>query len=83
MAPLTSNQTVVFRKFPTGYAVAGEHLNSETRELSPELQEGEILTRNLFLSIDPGKDSPYCSSLTLFSRVEIANRRFRFILLFM
>ncbi|GJJ73507.1 hypothetical protein EMPS_05865 [Entomortierella parvispora] len=49
----TSNKTVVFRKTPSEYPVAGEHLDVETRELVTDLKENEVLTRNLFLSADP------------------------------
>lgn len=49
----TSNKTVVYRKHPSEYPIAGEHLDVESRELVTDLKENEVLTRNLFLSIDP------------------------------
>ena len=52
----TSNKTVVFRKHPTEYPVAGEHLDIESRELVADLKENDVLSRNLFLSIDPCMD---------------------------
>ncbi|KAG0035834.1 hypothetical protein BGZ82_005060 [Podila clonocystis] len=50
---VTANQAVVFLKPATGFPVAGEHLGLQSRELKHELQENEILLRNLFISSDP------------------------------
>ncbi|KAF9577417.1 hypothetical protein BGW38_007382, partial [Lunasporangiospora selenospora] len=47
------NKSVIFVKQPKGFPVAGEHLavKNGTREVN--LKEGELLLRNLFVSVDP------------------------------
>jgi NADPH-dependent curcumin reductase CurA len=55
MSHTTNNKTVIFTKYPTEYPAAGEHINVETRKIDTELKENEVLTRNLFVSIDPCK----------------------------
>ncbi|KAF9099636.1 hypothetical protein BGX29_007020 [Mortierella sp. GBA35] len=49
----TKNKSVIFLKRPDGYPVAGEHFVLQPTELAPTLNEGDILTRNLYLSLDP------------------------------
>ncbi|KAG0324705.1 hypothetical protein BG000_002101 [Podila horticola] len=48
-----ANQAVVFLKPATGFPVAGEHLVLRSLKLKHELQQNEILLRNLFISPDP------------------------------
>ncbi|KAI7876529.1 GroES-like protein [Lichtheimia hyalospora FSU 10163] len=54
MAP-TLNKQVIFSKIPTTYPVAGEHMtiNDSTIDLDAPLGEGEILLKQLVLSVDP------------------------------
>ena len=50
----TSNKTVLFLKSPEGYPILGEHLAFvESTELDQELSENEVLTRNIYVSVDP------------------------------
>lgn len=60
-----TNQAVVFLKPATGFPVAGEHLVLRSLKLKHELQENEILLRNLFISPDPGKRSWISSSFMM------------------
>ncbi|KAI7873422.1 hypothetical protein K492DRAFT_103018, partial [Lichtheimia hyalospora FSU 10163] len=54
MAP-TPNKQVIFSKIPTTYPAAGEHMtiNDSTIDLDAPLGEGEILLKQLVLSVDP------------------------------
>ncbi|KAJ8658771.1 hypothetical protein O0I10_005497 [Lichtheimia ornata] len=54
MAP-TPNSQVIFSKIPTTYPVAGEHMtiNHTTIDLDAPLGDGEILIKQLVLSVDP------------------------------
>ncbi|KAG0017296.1 hypothetical protein BGZ82_000804 [Podila clonocystis] len=46
--------SVVYLKHPTEFPVAGEHLAVQTNlNFKPVLKDGEILTRNLVISLDP------------------------------
>ncbi|KAG0222593.1 NADP-dependent leukotriene B4 12-hydroxydehydrogenase [Mortierella sp. GBAus27b] len=47
------NKTVIYRKIPDEYPIPGEHLVVESRELDENLGENEVLTRNLYFSLDP------------------------------
>ncbi|KAF9130880.1 hypothetical protein BGW39_002521 [Mortierella sp. 14UC] len=49
----TTNKSVLFLKRLDDYPVVGEHFALQHTELAPKLQEGDILTRNLYLSLDP------------------------------
>jgi NADPH-dependent curcumin reductase CurA len=52
----TTNTRVIFAKCPTEYPVPGEHLIVETVPFdaaATDLAEGEILLKNLVLSVDP------------------------------
>ncbi|KAF8931570.1 hypothetical protein BGZ58_007554 [Dissophora ornata] len=49
-----TNKAVVFLKSPDEYPIPGEHLGFvEDRELDQELNDNEVLTRNLYISLDP------------------------------
>ncbi|KAG0305129.1 hypothetical protein BGZ97_001228 [Linnemannia gamsii] len=49
----TKNKSIIFVKRPEDYPVAGEHFVLQPTELAPNLEDGDILTRNLYLSLDP------------------------------
>ncbi|KAG0310829.1 hypothetical protein BGZ99_000125 [Dissophora globulifera] len=50
---MVNNKAVVFKKWAIDYPVIGEHFEYVTdREVTHELKEGEILTRNLYVSLD-------------------------------
>ncbi|KAF9907585.1 hypothetical protein EC991_010797 [Linnemannia zychae] len=49
----TKNKSVIFLKRPDEYPIVGEHFALQHTDLASELQEGDILTRNLYLSLDP------------------------------
>ena len=51
----TQNNYIIFIKRPEDYAVAGEHFISQHPELAPNLEDGVILTRRLYLSLDSYK----------------------------
>ncbi|KAF9358055.1 hypothetical protein BGX26_002576 [Mortierella sp. AD094] len=48
-----SNKSVVLLQSPEEYPIPGVHLGVESKELDDELSEGELLTRNLYISLDP------------------------------
>ncbi|KAF9367401.1 hypothetical protein BGX21_007446, partial [Mortierella sp. AD011] len=48
-----SNKSVVFLESPKEYPIPGVHLKVESKVLDDELNEGELLTRNLYISLDP------------------------------
>ncbi|KAG0318639.1 hypothetical protein BGZ99_005561 [Dissophora globulifera] len=51
---MVNNKAVIFNKWVTDYPVIGEHFEYvANREVTHELKEGEILTRNLYVSMDP------------------------------
>ncbi|KAK3829112.1 MAG: hypothetical protein J3Q66DRAFT_395326 [Benniella sp.] len=47
------NKAVIYRKVPDEYPIPGEHLVVESKELDENLGENEVLTRNLYFSLDP------------------------------
>ncbi|KAI1302301.1 hypothetical protein EDD11_005636 [Mortierella claussenii] len=48
-----NNKTVVFLKPPLEYPLPGEHLGVESWEVDDHLDENEVRTRNLYISLDP------------------------------
>ncbi|KAF9358046.1 hypothetical protein BGX26_002567 [Mortierella sp. AD094] len=48
-----NNKSVVLLQHPTDYAVAGVHVGVQHKELNTRLNEGDILLRNLYVSVDP------------------------------
>ncbi|KAG0309655.1 hypothetical protein BGZ99_000805, partial [Dissophora globulifera] len=51
---MVNNKAVTFKKYVVDYPVADEHFEYVTeREVSYDLKDGEVLTRNLYLSLDP------------------------------
>ncbi|KAG0004283.1 hypothetical protein BGZ79_009773 [Entomortierella chlamydospora] len=50
---MVQNKSVTFLKYPQEYPVPGEHFAVETNELHVELKEGDVLLRNLYISLDP------------------------------
>ncbi|KAG0006702.1 hypothetical protein BGZ65_004947 [Modicella reniformis] len=46
-------KAVVYRKIPDEYPLPGEHLVVESKELDENLNENELITRNLYFSLDP------------------------------
>ncbi|KAG0367356.1 hypothetical protein BGZ54_003985 [Gamsiella multidivaricata] len=50
---MVQNKSVVFLKHPTEYPVPGEHFAVQTHELNVDLKDGDVLLRNLFISLDP------------------------------
>ncbi|KAF9187334.1 hypothetical protein BGZ51_001424 [Haplosporangium sp. Z 767] len=51
---MPSNTSVVYLKHPTEFPVPGEHLGVRTdKDFNPVLKDGEVLTRNLVISLDP------------------------------
>ncbi|KAF8939719.1 hypothetical protein BGZ58_008908 [Dissophora ornata] len=63
-----SNRAVLFLKTPEGFPVPGEHLAFvEAIDLDQELNENEVLTRNIYISVDPyvrGRMTPMPTSFT-------------------
>ncbi|KAF8931569.1 putative zinc-type alcohol dehydrogenase-like protein PB24D3.08c [Dissophora ornata] len=50
----SSNKAIVFLKTPDKYPIAGEHLGFvEAKELDQDLNDNEVLVRNLYISLDP------------------------------
>ncbi|KAF9436796.1 hypothetical protein BGZ76_002980 [Entomortierella beljakovae] len=47
------NKSVVFLKPPVEYPIPGVHLGVSTNDVDEELNDGEVRTRNLFISVDP------------------------------
>ncbi|KAG0267020.1 hypothetical protein BG011_009768 [Mortierella polycephala] len=51
---MPSNTAIVYLKHPTEFPVPGEHLGVRTnKDFNPVLKDGEVLTRNLVISLDP------------------------------
>jgi len=61
------NKAVIYRKVPDEYPIPGEHLVVESKELDENLGENEVLTRNLYFSLDPCKVTPPIHIPFLFS----------------
>ncbi|KAK3824734.1 MAG: hypothetical protein J3Q66DRAFT_435965 [Benniella sp.] len=53
MVSIANNKTVVLLQRPTGHAVAGVHVGVKHKELDTSLNEGDILVRNIYVSVDP------------------------------
>lgn len=53
MVKITNNKTVVLLQYPTGYPEAGVHVGVQHREIDTALNEGDVLVRNLYISLDP------------------------------
>ncbi|KAI1291511.1 hypothetical protein EDD11_008909 [Mortierella claussenii] len=50
----SSNTSIIYLKHPTEFPVVGEHLVAKTNsDFKPVLKDGEVLTRNLVISLDP------------------------------
>ncbi|KAG0219489.1 hypothetical protein BGX33_002759 [Mortierella sp. NVP41] len=47
------NKSAVFLKFPTEFPVPGEHFALQAKDFHPDLKTNDILTRNLYFSLDP------------------------------
>ncbi|KAG0196629.1 hypothetical protein BGX28_009910 [Mortierella sp. GBA30] len=47
------NKSVVLLKYPTEYPVAGEHIGVQHKEFHSDLLDGQVLLRNLYVSLDP------------------------------
>ncbi|KAF9204595.1 hypothetical protein BGZ49_005112 [Haplosporangium sp. Z 27] len=51
---MPSNTSIIYLKHPTEYPVVGEHFAAKTEaDFKPVLKDGEILTRNIVISLDP------------------------------
>lgn len=50
---MVQNKSAVFLKYPTEYPVTGEHIEVQSRELTVELKDNDVLLRNLYFSLDP------------------------------
>ncbi|KAF9284401.1 hypothetical protein BGZ68_004709 [Mortierella alpina] len=51
---MPSNTSIVYLKHPTEFPVPGEHFDAQTnKNFNPVLKDGEVLTRNLVISLDP------------------------------
>ncbi|KAF9121389.1 hypothetical protein BGW39_010575 [Mortierella sp. 14UC] len=50
---MVQNKSAVFLKYPTEYPVAGEHIEIQSKELTAELNDKDVLLRNLYFSLDP------------------------------
>lgn len=57
---MVQNKSAIFLKYPTEYPVAGEHIDIQSKELTVELEDNDVLLRNLYFSLDP------CMSLSSF-----------------
>ncbi|KAG0367435.1 hypothetical protein BC939DRAFT_450093 [Gamsiella multidivaricata] len=50
----SSNTSIIYLKHPTEFPVVGEHFAAQTnKDFKPVLKDGEVLTRNLVISLDP------------------------------
>ncbi|KAG9070235.1 hypothetical protein KI688_009569 [Linnemannia hyalina] len=50
---MVQNKSAVFLKYPTEYPVPGEHMEIQSKELTVELRDNDVLLRNLYFSLDP------------------------------
>ncbi|KAF9402654.1 hypothetical protein BGZ76_007274 [Entomortierella beljakovae] len=51
---MPSNTSIIYLGHPTEYPVEGVHLGAKTvTDFNPVLKDGEVLTRNLVISLDP------------------------------
>ncbi|KAF9115720.1 hypothetical protein BGX27_006667 [Mortierella sp. AM989] len=50
---VNANKSVVMLQYPAGSIAAGVHVGIQNKELNTNLSEGDILLRNLYVSIDP------------------------------
>lgn len=50
-----NNTTVVLLQHPTGQPKTGVHIGVQHKELDTHLNEGDVLVRNLYVSVDPCK----------------------------
>ncbi|KAF8939718.1 hypothetical protein EDD21DRAFT_369669 [Dissophora ornata] len=51
---MPSNTSIIYLKHPTEFPVVGEHMGVQTnKDFNPVLKDGEVLTRNLVISLDP------------------------------
>ncbi|KAG0208760.1 hypothetical protein BGX28_000381 [Mortierella sp. GBA30] len=50
---MVQNKSVIFLKYPTEYPVVGEHFAVQKTELNTQLNENDVLLRNLYISLDP------------------------------
>ncbi|KAF9161826.1 hypothetical protein BGX20_001968, partial [Mortierella sp. AD010] len=51
---MPSNTSILYLSHPTEFPVVGEHLAPRTDpNFNPVLKDGEILTRNIVISLDP------------------------------
>ncbi|KAF9950002.1 hypothetical protein BGZ72_008254 [Mortierella alpina] len=48
-----NNKSVVFLKAPSKYPIAGKHIGVQLKQLNTDLRDGQILLRNLYISLDP------------------------------
>ncbi|KAF9286829.1 hypothetical protein BGZ68_002527 [Mortierella alpina] len=48
-----NNKSAVFLKEPSKYPVAGEHIGVQLKQLNTDLRDGQVLLRNLYISLDP------------------------------
>lgn len=67
MVNLVNNKAVVLLQRPTGYAVAGVHVGVKHKELDASLNDGDILVRNLYVSVDPCMSSKLGRSMRFYS----------------
>jgi NADPH-dependent curcumin reductase CurA len=61
---MVQNKSAVFLKYPTEYPVVGEHIEVQTKELTVDLKDNDVLLRNLYFSLDPCASSSFYISLT-------------------
>ncbi|KAK3844706.1 MAG: hypothetical protein J3R72DRAFT_382025 [Linnemannia gamsii] len=50
---MVQNKSAVFLKYPTEFPAIGEHIDVQTKELTVELKDKDVLLRNLYFSLDP------------------------------
>ncbi|KAG0367434.1 hypothetical protein BC939DRAFT_396636 [Gamsiella multidivaricata] len=48
-----NNKSIIFWKEPEEYPIPGEHFGVELREIDENLDDNEVRTRNLYISLDP------------------------------
>ncbi|KAF8976817.1 hypothetical protein BGZ46_007927 [Entomortierella lignicola] len=50
---MVQNKSVIFLKAPEEYPIPGEHFAVQSNDLQVDLKEGDVLLRNLYISLDP------------------------------
>ncbi|KAF9912999.1 hypothetical protein EC991_005867 [Linnemannia zychae] len=50
---MVQNKSAIFLKYPTEYPIPGEDIEIQTKELTVNLKDKDVLVRNIYFSLDP------------------------------